>query len=412
MSNTEVTDSAQEPESFVADYEVLKENHKTDDLIDVSLIAKDFKSKIVKSQPQSLIGLVGPFGSGKSTLLHQISRDIKHDKWIEFDAWKFPDRGELWEGFVLEFARNIDENAYKAAKKLIEGKQNDDKKALVDTLSGLPFPGASAIKGFNHFFATSPARRTIEIQEILSVLLEKRCKGQDIFIVVEDIDRSGDAGIFFLETLKYFLGTVGDLVNIKVLVPIAEKNYIKYEDSFLKCLTIVEFLPTHKIQLAKFVKRIIKPELLENNAATQMAEYLQELMKLPDMTLRKIKLMLRKADLNYLNQQVDGHQPDWRMSVMFETAKHMKNGDEWYSNYFRNHQNVPGGTIFAALMQAIATNRTLIGRDGLMHSNKHFKLIPRQASVEQHPSTPWVLNNRFPGDTEHTHYCCDFYLDY
>lgn len=77
----------------------------------------------------------------------------------------------------------------------------------------------AVIKNFNHFLHTSPAKRTFEIQKILleqfSNIPEKK-----LFIIIEDIDRSGDSGIYFLETLSHFLKNEKIDKKIICIIPI------------------------------------------------------------------------------------------------------------------------------------------------------------------------------------------------
>ncbi|MBU2025534.1 MAG: hypothetical protein ABIC19_04570 [Patescibacteria group bacterium] len=51
----------------------------------------------------AVIGFIGKFGTGKSVLLEGV-KDKQGDlrKWIQFDAWKYPERSYLWENFTLE----------------------------------------------------------------------------------------------------------------------------------------------------------------------------------------------------------------------------------------------------------------------------------------------------------------------
>ncbi len=44
------------------------------------------------------------------------------------------------------------------------------------------------------------------MQDLLRDLIKKQNK--DIYIIVEDIDRSGDAGVYFLETLQQFISSL------------------------------------------------------------------------------------------------------------------------------------------------------------------------------------------------------------
>ena len=75
-------------------------------MLDFDNICKKFSKKLDSLSGRSIIALVGPFGSGKSTMLHQIMTSrLEKEFWFEFDAWKYPDRKDLWEGFVLDLIR-------------------------------------------------------------------------------------------------------------------------------------------------------------------------------------------------------------------------------------------------------------------------------------------------------------------
>lgn len=403
--------------SFVKKPQLLEENHKVEDLLDLSRLIKDFDKKIAGANSGSMIGLVGEYGSGKSTLLHQIRLTRSDDTlWIEFDAWKFPERKDLWEGFVLEFARHIDQEAFNEALSKIDGRQNDDKQALVGTIASIP--GMGAVKGLNHFFSTTPARRTFEVQLVLDGLIEKHCKDKEVVVIVEDIDRSGDAGIFFLETLKHYLRAKNADAKIKVVVPIANEMFKLNEDSYLKCLDIIEHFATRKVGLTRFVSEIFNPENLETKGAKQqMIQFLELMFAKPGMTLRKMKQILRKSDLNYSNQVKEGLDPDFRMTIMFEMSRYVPipSGDgRSYFEQFIQQGRVARGSDFNTLMSAIVGNNGLLDRENKpIRGSFDFKLITRDPSqgVNGHPSIPWTVS-RFPGDTEDSHFNCDFYLDY
>ena len=196
-------------QGFTKNNRILDEDYRVNDLLDFSIVIKDFQDTLDKIQNNAMIGLVGKFGSGKSTMLYQLYKDKKDsekEKWIVFDAWKYPERKDLWEGFVLDIARNLDEKLFKEARKKIEGNSKSDIQSLIKVLfrgANIFLPGASIGENFASLFGSSPARRVFEFQDILKELINNANK--DVYVIVEDIDRSGDRGIFFLETLKHFI---------------------------------------------------------------------------------------------------------------------------------------------------------------------------------------------------------------
>ena len=92
---------------FIKNEDLLREDSHIDDLLNFTDPINSFSNRLSEISKPSIIALVGRFGSGKSTMLHQIAKEKDESKeiWIEFDAWKYPDRKDLWEGFILVLRR-------------------------------------------------------------------------------------------------------------------------------------------------------------------------------------------------------------------------------------------------------------------------------------------------------------------
>src|ERR1044072_44610 len=95
-------------DGFIKNFELLEEHSKVKDLLGFANICDKFTKRVDSLSGAFVMALVGPFGSGKSTMLHQImAKRTNQELWVEFDAWKYPDRKDLWEGFVLDLAKAI-----------------------------------------------------------------------------------------------------------------------------------------------------------------------------------------------------------------------------------------------------------------------------------------------------------------
>lgn len=293
--------------NFIKNEKILEEDYKSDDLLDFSKIIKDFKDRLDQISKNSIIGLIGEFGSGKSTMLYQLYKEQKEEdgeKWINFDAWKFPERKELWEGFVLEIARNLDEKLFNETRKKIDGEQHNDIKNLIKVIfrgANYFLPGASIGENLSSLFKTSPVKRIFEFQEILSQIINETKK--DIYIIIEDIDRSGDRGIFFLETLKNFIKENKFNKKIIIVVPVGEKKRREddFKDSYDKVLDYEFYFKPENINFSKFIKEIFNNKLISEDALFEY--YLSYLLKLlikdKNLTLRELKGVLRLANLEY-----------------------------------------------------------------------------------------------------------------
>lgn len=424
---------------FIKNEETLKESHKVDDLLDFSQEKELFKRRINTINKPSIVALVGPFGTGKSTMLYQIQKEVRDtEKWINFDAWKYPDRQNLWEGFVLDFAKEISPEDFDRADKAVKGKQNNGKQTLIKTLSRIP--GFAVLEGLNHFFETSPARRVDEVQKILEAQIKKVDK--DLYIVVEDIDRSGDSGIFFLETLKQFVSTLEISKKLTIIVPISNSSYHEKIESYLKSIDYFDFFQPVNIRLEKFIAQVFEEDLFTGQfnrkgnsklvwtgvaRRTQTISFLEWLFKQDSkMSMRLLKLILRKANLVYINQVDDGHEPDFRITLCIEASKYSSVSEDNSIKYFDDFKTkgaVTRGNIFSSFLIAIFWNKNSIsnsertGRDEdkrvLLESPSDFNLVERVGgNIESHPSYPWEYSDPWKDQGRNQLALASFYFKY
>jgi len=419
--------------------ELLEETSKSEDLLDVSKISTSFNERISSVPNQSLVSLVGPFGVGKSTMLNQIiESDGDSRVWIEFDAWKYPNRANLWEGFVLDVAEQIGDSG--AVFKQVQGKSA--KGPIVDiatdvvSLISEKLEGINFLDKFTDFFKKSPATRVFELQKILKGLIESQSK--DMVIIIEDIDRSGDSGIYFLETLKQFLRSVSLSKKVTVVVPIANHNYHANIDSYLKCIDYFDFFTSDEIKLDNFVTRTFEDALFtgeKRNGQGQIAwtgssrkvqtvSFLESLFKeMPSMNLRLLKLILRKTDIVYKKILKDGHEPDFRVVLCLEASKYFKiNSDDsettYYEDYKKRGMSDTTSVFSAYLFAMLGNSNSLYEKEYINDKETHvlkrsvsaFNFIERKGDSAQFPSEPWSYkswNNDSAG-----YAVAKFYLDY
>lgn len=344
---------------FIKNKKLLEENSRLENLIDLSTEIERFSTKIDHIKFSSIVWFIGKFWSWKSNFLNQIkSKYIDNSKWFEFDAWKYPERSNLWENFILEFARQIDKETFDKTIKKVDWTVDDDKKTLINTIWDIPL--LSAIKNFNHFLKTTPAKRNFEVENLLNELI-KKVEEENIYIIIEDIDRSWDNWTFFLETLNHFLKTNEIKKRIIIIVPIWEENYVKEELklSYLKSLDYKHEYSLREIKLDNFVKEIFLDEIYnEKYLKWQVTSFLEWIFKefSDQITMRALKDILRNSNLNYialLKKQWEG--VDWRLSILFETAKYIKNNSwDTYINVWRKSKKIWWNeSIFSALINCV-----------------------------------------------------------
>ncbi len=398
--------------TFIKDEELIEESYQIEDLLNFKPIINDFKERINKIKKNSIVGLIGPYGSGKSTMLYQIYKDKininnenkdeannhqtsenegneQTEQWFVFDAWKYPERKDLWEGFVLDIAKQHDKISFDKARNKIDGKQGERKENATNTmidmatitmgvislfssagLTSIFAPIIGSLKNLTYLFRTSPVRRVFEFQELLSDIIKET--ENHIFIIIEDIDRSGDMGIFFLETLKHFIKNLKEDPNRKVIVivPIGNDTFYKYHptrDSYLKILDYQISFNSSLLNFTKFIENTIDIDIAIENfknakekseieAAMELGtpdnmikkeskytdlflqkmfithiRYLFETMILNERqgTIRDIKSILRKVNSNFNELDEDIKKLiDIRILMLFTAIGHFYRGEE------------------------------------------------------------------------------------
>ncbi|HET9412202.1 MAG TPA: P-loop NTPase fold protein [Candidatus Saccharimonadales bacterium] len=350
----------------------LVEDYKTEDLFSFDVHVDSLKSKIETISNKSLLGIVGNYGMGKSTLLEKVHSKLDNDDviWAHFDAWKYPERTNLWEGFVLDFVRQVAPKDFAKTLKIMDGTSGDVKKKLTKAAGAalnIPFKGSGAIVSkLADFFTTSPAKRVFQIQDIFKdVLAKKDIRQKQIYIVIEDADRSGDAGIYFIETLSHFLRASEFDNKIKVFIPIAGKSFSDQRDSYIKALDFVEFFDLDSRDFTKFVEKVFSQELTTSQTSKDhLAEWLQRLVAKHKLSFRDVKFIIRNSESKYQSLQAKGYNPDPRIVLIIESGRYIKHdsADPLLTHYDTHRQNrsIRRGTDEHLLVLAIGQNQ-LVG---------------------------------------------------
>lgn len=308
-------------DSFIARSDVLQEDYRVDDLLDFGPICEDFRSLLERVHYNSIIGLIGQYGSGKSTMLYQLAKAApKNEKWIVFDAWKYPERKDLWEGFVLDLAVQTGHIISQIAN-TIDGKRDTKlKQELEQFFSGITIGAINIGQSIMKLGKPSPATRVFQLQNILLKLInEIDC---DFYVIVEDIDRSGDMGIYFLETLRNFVKTNNFTKKITVIVPIGDSNYNerKANDSYTKVLDYHYRFNPKSISFRKLIKAVFDNIAL--GKSKQSEEQIEQILRVYLMNTRKsirdVKALLRDTHIRYSRLSADEKSKvDFRVFIIF-----------------------------------------------------------------------------------------------
>lgn len=242
-------------------FTILKEQPREEDSLGYSQEISYVRQRIDQvalSGDSSIIAYIGPFGSGKSTILRNVKSKIgKQYKWIDFDTWRYSNRNELWDAFVVKASADLTmgKDEWDVADE-VDGNELDAKRTVLlwvwifvvwliltvfsvilwTSFKGeagfweaylkfatpviapiLLLVGLGRILKISHLSDKRPLRRTFELEELLYRKISTSLK--PIVIIIEDVDRAGEDGAVFMETLHEFIGAKKFKKPIIIIAP-------------------------------------------------------------------------------------------------------------------------------------------------------------------------------------------------
>lgn len=373
---------------LVKDLASIREDYKVSDgLIEFETYRLEGDLNNIKES--SVVALFGPYGSGKSTTLYnlQMQDTDKTHSWFQFDAWRYPERKGLWDGLIIEIAKQA--GKHKGVQKKIDGNPSvlgkwggivgelfsqfgsllpdvETNKISVD--SGNTSKAAKVGDKALEIFGRSPAKRTYEMERILADVLVS-VEGKRIYIVAEDLDRSGSDGVNFLETLNYFLKNNEQLLRsgktVIVIAPMSNKVQQDSEkrESLYKCVDLfLEFKPTIKSS-KEFLKSVFTDEALGLNPDKELdfidnieafINHLLETVRY-GINIRKLKLIIRQTNQKFTELKASSKNVDWRAVLVVESMKFAEDTphDRSMLDEAIGAGEIRGLTAFAGLLNTI-----------------------------------------------------------
>lgn len=342
--------------------EELKQSYQTPSESEQESPAQAFLTKI-KNNKWMLYGLIGEYGTGKSSFLNAV-RDLdeknpktdgeKPNIQITFEAWKYSDRKELRDAFIVEVLAQILTSINKTnnpdtifqqmdeIKKrmshweythddVIKSKRNAIKEkasqylqlwwnAITSTWSMQEEWSAekilySAWGIFTNFLWWVIWSTITESKESVSRLFDyeyffeqyrtKIIKDHSeefgkVYIIIEDIDRCDRDGMIFIETLSYFISQVSWLPYMldKLMCIVSVGNQFLQDNRHLinKAITNYSFFEMKVDSIISYFNINFKKAWLSNENITVLTNFIKYYLETDGTkrTIREIKYLFRK----------------------------------------------------------------------------------------------------------------------
>ena len=310
---------------------------------EIKRVADRIQSKI-KLKQSVIIAYLGAFGIGKSTILENIkSRALKKYKWITFEAWRYSNRDKLWDSFVIKVISEISGKKESTIARDIDGKKvhwrlvigisvgsflllslisyylyinfhNDGgfseaylKYAAATVLPVSIFAGLGVMASVLTY--SDPLKRTFQLEDRLRNSIKEF--NQPIILVLEDIDRVGEDGAIFMETLHEFVSKNKDELANPVIF-IAPQSLASFDALATKQDRVVRLEHSLKVYDEKiYFGAKIEHEHVDNlfeslpftekykkyrRTMTEITKELNYYYKADQLTIRMLKHALREVD--------------------------------------------------------------------------------------------------------------------
>lgn len=242
------------------DSTVLDESPSSNDLLnyktEIDRVGKHIRTTISNGK-SVIIAYLGAFGIGKSTILQHAEAKLSQvSKWITFETWRYANRNELWDAFVIKLVSEIEDKPEIKVAKYIDGNRFKIRIAILWMLgilaastlaSWMLYPWLSANTGFwKAYFQyavpviipmlllvglgrllavvpySEPLRRVFQLENLLKDALSHI--EVPLVVVIEDVDRANEDASIFMEALHEFIGKYDSQFNHPVIIIAPQSN--------------------------------------------------------------------------------------------------------------------------------------------------------------------------------------------
>lgn len=370
--------------NYLKNSDILNETNREFDFFNFNDYAKNLYKSLRSSTGPIVTTLVGGYGTGKSVLLNEVkklsdqSQAQNRPKWVFFECWQYPDKRDLWEGLILETVESIEgkprrdkmEASYSDIPSWRVGIANflKDTKAAIATVAVISVLSFSVFSFANNLIVNilislltamavvllaaieftmrpdskSSISRLSDYKSELESILKKH-QGS-LYIVLEDVDRAGDLGTRFFETVAHFIkSTALKQKSIKIIVPISDDTANKeLSDSMDKVSdNILHFKPSYKSE--GFLKELFTEEFLDDPTKDMLTSIIDPLVG-RQISIRKMKHTLRNAIVKYKRLNTNSFNADLAICIAVEFSKYMKEGygsSTLYSQASNHYKHTP-----------------------------------------------------------------------
>lgn len=383
--NTLMTEEVKKPD-------LLKESSRNFDFFDFQGYAKNLKKNLRSSTSPTVTVLIGAYGTGKSVLLNEVckltvqSSAKRSPKWVFFECWQYPDKRDLWEALILDVVEEI--GGKNKREKMLRSYSNiatwrerltkylSDIKTALATMAGitlvswlvLAYADEHARNAFLalvtavilvllssiEFLSKPESKSSISRLSDYKKELENTLRDYEgtLYIVLEDIDRAGELGRQFFETVSYFIKQDEFAnKNIKLVVPVADptgndKQHLR--DSIDKASdNILYFEPSYNCE--KYISEVFSAEFLDTSTKQLLLSTIGPLLG-RQISVRKLKQTLRNAIVKH-NRLLD-KDFDSRLAICLaiEFSKYMP-GSSGEHPLFKRRSNYEHKPLFEWALQ-------------------------------------------------------------
>jgi len=370
---------------FMKRPELLKESNRDFDFFNFDKYAKNLHSSLKSNTTPTVITLIGGYGTGKSVLLNEVkkltnnSKSKNKPKWVFFECWQYPDKRDLWEALILEIVAEIDgKELDKSASPYSDIKGWRDKltdflnnaRSAIGSLVGLVVVywlvfNTESEEVKNLLFAITTAVALVLLAS-LQIFIKPQTKSGvsrlsdykkelektllrhngELYIVLEDVDRGGELGRRFFETVSHFVkDDKFAKKNIKVVVPVADieaKDKQPLLDSVDKASdNILYFKPSFNSE--SFIEEVFSEVFLDEPTKKLLISTINPLVGRV-ISIRKMKHLFRNAIVKHRRLLKKDFNSQLAMCIAVEFSKHMKGtyGDTpLYMHARNNYEHKP-----------------------------------------------------------------------